>query len=216
MADADTRSQRRRSAPVSGPGFASTADLVRRWRVSRNSVPVLADRLELLRSVVGGTPRWTWLSVWRAEGRLKPTEELWDELKQPLLTPPEVAELLQVSERTVRAWVARGELPAIHLSDQLRRIEPAAVAAIDDGAVRHLRRQIDGNGGNHARTRQREVKAPRLSVSPRPRANSSPSQETAQTRQNHLMPALPKRSPEEPRPDRTTPLFWLDDTKGHS
>jgi excisionase family DNA binding protein len=163
MADADTRSERRRSAPVSGPGFASTADLVRRWRVARNTVPVLADRLELLRSVVGGTPRWTWLSVWRAEGRTNPPEELWDELKQPLLTPPEVAQLLQVSKRTVRAWLARGELPAIHLSAQLRRVEPAAVAAIDEGAVRHLRRLIDGNGGNHARTRQREVKAPRLS-----------------------------------------------------
>jgi excisionase family DNA binding protein len=162
MADADTRSERRRSAPVSGPGFASTADLVRRWRVARNTVPVLADRLELLRSVVGGTPRWTWLSVWRAEGRTNPPEELWDELKQPLLTPPEVAQLLQVSERTVRAWVARGELPAIHLSAQLRRVEPAAVATIDEAAVRRLRREVDGNGGKGAQRRQREAKAPRL------------------------------------------------------
>jgi excisionase family DNA binding protein len=216
MADADTRSQRRRCAPTSGPGFASTADLTRRWRVSRNTVPVLADRLELLRSVVGGTPRWTWLSVWRAESRINPPEELWEKLKEPLLTPPEVAQLLQVSERTVRAWIARGELPALHLSDQLRRIEPSAVATTDEAAVRHFRREVGGNGGKGAQRRQREVKAPRLSAWPRPGANASPSQETAQTRQKHLMPALPKRSPEELRPDRTTPLFWLDDTKGHS
>lgn len=162
MADADTRFQRRRCAPTSGPGFASTADLIRRWRVGRNTVPVLADRFELLRSVVGGTPRWTWLSVWRAEGRTNPPEELWDELKQPLLTPRDVAQLLQASERTVRAWLARGELPAIHLSAQLRRVEPAAVATIDEAAVRRLRREVDGNGGKGAQRRQREAKAPRL------------------------------------------------------
>ena len=44
-------------------------------------------------------------------------------MKEKLLTPEQVAERLQVTERTVYAWLRRGNLPALKLG-RLWRIRP--------------------------------------------------------------------------------------------
>ena len=43
-----------------------------------------------------------------------------EETTRPLLTVSEVAEVCRVSDRTVRRWIERGELPAHRLGRQLR------------------------------------------------------------------------------------------------
>lgn len=45
----------------------------------------------------------------------------------PLLTIHDVAERLNVSERTVRAWVAAGRLAVVRLGPRCVRIEPDEV-----------------------------------------------------------------------------------------
>lgn len=45
----------------------------------------------------------------------------------PLLTIPDVAARLNVSERTVRAWVAAGRLAVVRLGPRCVRIEPGEV-----------------------------------------------------------------------------------------
>jgi excisionase family DNA binding protein len=51
-------------------------------------------------------------------------EEL-DELR--LFTVPQVAELLQVAERSVWSWVGDGSLPSVVVGHRCRRITPEAV-----------------------------------------------------------------------------------------
>ena len=54
-------------------------------------------------------------------------------MNEKLLTPEQVAERLQVTERTVYGWLRRGKLPALKLG-RLWRIRPQDLEACLDGA----------------------------------------------------------------------------------
>lgn len=122
-----TRATRRARALETGPGFASTEDLCRRWQVSRNTVARLALELGLIASPLAGRPRWSWRSVWRAEGRIDPPRTAWASLRQPLLTPRNVARTLGLADRTVRDRLDAARLPFVRLGPRLRRIDPAVL-----------------------------------------------------------------------------------------
>src|SRR5436309_4531607 len=54
-------------------------------------------------------------------------------MNEKLLTPEQVAERLQVTERTVYGWLRRGRLPALKLG-RLWRIRPADLEAFLESA----------------------------------------------------------------------------------
>ena len=54
----------------------------------------------------------------------------------PLLTIPDVAARLNVSERTVRAWIAAGRLAVVRLRPRCVRIEPDEVERMVEEARR--------------------------------------------------------------------------------
>lgn len=54
----------------------------------------------------------------------------------PLLTIPDVAARLNVSERTVRAWIAAGRLAVVRLGPRCVRIEPDEVERMVEEARR--------------------------------------------------------------------------------
>lgn len=49
-----------------------------------------------------------------------------NEERRPFFTVRSLAEYLQVSQRTVKNWIARGELPSYKIGD-VRRIDPRDV-----------------------------------------------------------------------------------------
>ena len=59
-------------------------------------------------------------------------------MNEKLLTPEQVAERLQVTERTVYGWLRRGRLPALKLG-RLWRIRPEDLEAFLERARAKLR-----------------------------------------------------------------------------
>lgn len=54
--------------------------------------------------------------------------------QEPLLTAPQVAELLSVSAESVRSWVKAGTIPHIKLPSGVARFRQADIDAILSGA----------------------------------------------------------------------------------
>lgn len=152
-----TKKQTRKIPAPSGPGFASTDDLVRRWQVSRNTVARLAVELGLMRSPLTDRPRWSWRSVWRAEGRLDPPPSAWPGLRVALLTPAQVARLNGYSDRTIRDRLSSERLPCIRLGPRIRRIDPAVLEALAEAAGEAVPGPAPRSSGDGARQRRCEA-----------------------------------------------------------
>ena len=65
----------------------------------------------------------------------------------PLLTYPQAAKVLGVTERTIWTYVQQGELPAFRFGDSVR-IDPADLRAFIDNAKRI--EESDSASSNHA------------------------------------------------------------------
>lgn len=113
---------------ISGPGFATISDLARRWQVSRDRVPEIAQMLGLQQSAYSERPRYSWRSAWAAEGLGQPGRHHWDAAKRKVyLTPAQVAAALQLKGRTIRERRQRRTIPCLALGPRTHRFDPVVI-----------------------------------------------------------------------------------------
>ncbi len=67
--------------------------------------------------------------------RRGPSSSTTDVLDQELLTVAEVAELLKLSQQTVRSWITDGYLPALRLGRRLRILRSSLKWLLEESRV---------------------------------------------------------------------------------
>ena len=100
------------------------------WRVSDSTVRQLILIHGIARVPISGPARWSWRSVWRAEGHAQIPRALRSRYRKPLLTSAEAAAALSTSVRALRARVERGDLQAVRLGPRILRVTPVALEAL--------------------------------------------------------------------------------------
>src|SRR6056297_73217 len=122
-----------RQSIVADPGTVGLPKLAIHWSVCAATARAIISAQGLPDVSASGWPRYRWSDVWRLEGAgLVPPCD-WADFKKPLLRVSDLAGLDSDarSQRTWRRHVAKGRMPSIRLSENVRRIRESTFLAME-------------------------------------------------------------------------------------
>lgn len=148
-------------------GRITPEELAQYWR--KDSVAA-AKRMATKMGVRALKGSFPWLSIWMAEGLTIPPKTVWRELKQPLLTTDEVADLFGCDARTIRRYAisppADFPLPVFATGKPWLWRASQIYAYISGREVPHYRRsltpsRVHANADANGKSKRSEFPAPR-------------------------------------------------------
>lgn len=132
---------------VRGAGIASLAEVARHWQASPGKARQILCARGVQDTGLRKRPTYRWKDVWRIEGAPDVPEALWEEFREPLLTPTDLAGLMpDKGSRTIRRDLEASRWPVIELDARIRRVRARDVlleAEIRLG-TRAFRRTVSG------------------------------------------------------------------------
>lgn len=134
-----------RTAPTrKNAGLASLADAARHWQTTPEKAKEILEARGVEDTGLRKRPSYRWKDIWRVEGSPDVPESLWEEFREPLLTPKDLGRIMPEKDaRTIRRDLEAERWPVKHLSDRVRRVR-----------ARDLAHEIETRTGSRAARRK--------------------------------------------------------------
>lgn len=130
-------------------GIASLTEAARHWQTTPETAKAILEARGIRDTGLRARPSYRWKDIWRVEGSPDVPEALWDEYREPLLTPDDLGGIMPEKDaRTIRRELEAARWPVIQLSERVRRVR-----------ARDLAHEMEVRAGNRA-VRRKPARSP--------------------------------------------------------